>query len=106
MQSLEIQIVLSSFMIMRPTPCNSCGSLMALLHWQLGREVGAVKRLLEEEGINWGYFIDHNPFEPHCNAHPNNFVVLPPVRLTLTGWNRVPVLTVSLSHTHRVGLNY
>lgn len=56
---------------------TTCGSLMALLYWQLGREVGAVKRLLEEESINWGYFIDHNPFEPHCNAHPNNFVVLP-----------------------------
>jgi hypothetical protein len=26
--------------------------------------------------ISWGYFTDHNPFEPHCNAHPNNFVVL------------------------------
>lgn len=37
-----------------------------------------VKHLLERHRINWGYFIDHNPFEPHCNAHPNNFVVLPP----------------------------
>jgi hypothetical protein len=26
--------------------------------------------------ISWGYFIDHNLFEPHCNAHPNNFLVL------------------------------
>ena len=26
--------------------------------------------------ISWGYFIDHNLFEPHCNAHPNNFIVL------------------------------
>jgi hypothetical protein len=33
---------------------------------------------LDENLISWGYFIDHNPFEPHCNAHPNNFVVLNP----------------------------
>jgi hypothetical protein len=26
--------------------------------------------------ISWGYYIDHNPFEPHCNAHPNNFLIL------------------------------
>ena len=52
---------------------------MALLYWQLGWEVGVVKRCLKENDINWGYFFDHNPFEPHCNAHPNNFVVLPPV---------------------------
>ena len=60
------------------------GSLMALLYWQLGWEVGVVKRLLATNQINWGYFFDHNPFEPHCNAHPNNFVVLPPV--SRGGW--------------------
>ena len=58
---------------------SSCGSLTALLTWQLGWEVGAVKRILEANDINWGYFFDHNPFEPHCNSHPNNFIVLPPV---------------------------
>lgn len=31
---------------------------------------------MDENLISWGYFIDHNPFEPHCNAHPNNFLVL------------------------------
>jgi hypothetical protein len=30
-----------------------------------------------EAGISWGYFFDHSPFEPHCNAHPNNFIILP-----------------------------
>ena len=75
---------------------------MALLYWQLGREVGAVKRLLEEESINWGYFIDHNPFEPHCNAHPNNFVVLPSVRAdSLAETNCISSLSLSLhTHTH------
>ncbi|KAL5476146.1 hypothetical protein EMCRGX_G026057 [Ephydatia muelleri] len=57
---------------------KGCGSLMAALYWELGWEVGVVKRLMEECGINWGYFIDHNPFEPHCNCHPNNFIILPP----------------------------
>lgn len=33
---------------------------------------------MDENLISWGYFIDHNPFEPHCNAHPNNLVVLDP----------------------------
>ena len=41
--------------------------------------MGVVKRALEAAGVNWGYFFDHNPFEPHCNSHPNNFLVLPPV---------------------------
>ena len=44
-----------------------------------------VKRLLEINGVNWGYFLDHNPFEPHCNSHPNNFIVLPPVRMGYGG---------------------
>ena len=52
---------------------------MALLYWTVGWEMGVVKRVLEAAGVNWGYFFDHNPFEPHCNSHPNNFLVLPPV---------------------------
>jgi hypothetical protein len=55
------------------------GSLFAALYWRLGFEVGLFKRLLEDNNINWGYFIDHNQFEPHCNSHPNNFVVVPEV---------------------------
>ena len=43
---------------------------------QIGYETGKVKRILDENSISWGYFIDHNPFVPHCNAHPNNFIVL------------------------------
>ena len=33
-------------------------------------------RILIENEINWGFYFDHNPYEPHCNAHPNNFVIL------------------------------
>ena len=57
----------------------SFGSLTALLYWTVGWEMGVVKRALEAARVNWGYFFDHNPFEPHCNTHPNNFILLPPV---------------------------
>ncbi len=49
---------------------------VALLFARIGYEAGRVKRIFDENLICWGYFIDHNPFEPHCNAHPNNFIVL------------------------------
>ena len=49
---------------------------MALLFKRIGYEAGYLKRLFDENLISWGYFIDHNLFEPHCNAHPNNFLVL------------------------------
>eukprot|EP00118_Oscarella_pearsei_P010864 m.68925 g.68925 ORF g.68925 m.68925 type:complete len:180 (+) comp35570_c0_seq7:1954-2493(+) len=53
------------------------GSCLAQLYWRLGQETGFFKRLLEDNDISWGYFFDHNPYEPHCNSHPNNFVVIP-----------------------------
>jgi len=49
-----------------------------LIFIRCGAECGKIKRLLDEHEISWGYFTDHNPFEPHCNAHPNNLVVLDP----------------------------
>lgn len=58
-------------------------SLLALVYRRVGWEMGTVKRSLENHRINWGYFFDHNPFEPHCNAHPNNYIALPPVSLTV-----------------------
>ncbi len=51
-------------------------SLYALLFQRIGYEAGYIKRLFDDNLISWGYFIDHNLFEPHCNAHPNNFLVL------------------------------
>ena len=51
-------------------------SSLCLLAYQVGREAGEVKRRLQDAEISWGYFIDHNPFEPHCNAHQNNFIIL------------------------------
>lgn len=50
---------------------------LAYLFWNVGYEAGEIKRIFQDSNISWGYFIDHNPFEPHCNAHPNNFAVNP-----------------------------
>ena len=49
---------------------------LSRLAWRIGWEVGTVKRIMQDSRISWGYFIDHNPFEPHCNAHCNNLVIL------------------------------
>eukprot|EP00347_Sterkiella_histriomuscorum_P017444 403349347 len=49
---------------------------VVLIYLRAGFECGKIKRLLDENLISWGYYIDHNPFQPHCNAHPNNFIVL------------------------------
>lgn len=43
-----------------------------------GAECGKVKRILDEATISWGFFTDHQVFEPHCNAHPNNLILLDP----------------------------
>jgi hypothetical protein len=51
---------------------------VAQVCYRIGWEVGVIKRVLQDSGISWGYFIDHNPFEPHCNAHCNNFIILGP----------------------------
>ena len=53
-------------------------SLLHLLYWNLGMEVGLILRCMHDSRINWGTFFDHNPCEPHCNSHPNNLIVLPP----------------------------
>lgn len=50
--------------------------MLCLLFARIGHEAGVIKRVFDENLISWGYFIDHNLFEPHCNAHPNNFIVL------------------------------
>ena len=49
-----------------------------LIFARAGAEAGKSKRLLDENLRSWGYYTDHNPFEPHCNAHPNNYVITDP----------------------------
>jgi len=52
-----------------------CGSLIAYVYFHLGFQVGATHRLFKENGISWGTYSDQLA-TMHCNAHPNNFVVL------------------------------
>lgn len=63
--------------------CESAGVSVfaAVLHamWRAGREAGAIVKAMADAELSWGYYVDH-VMEPHCNAHPNNLAVLPPVR--------------------------
>jgi len=51
-------------------------ALLGDLYSILGGEIGETMRRIYEVDLNWGYFADHDTAY-HCNAHPNNFVVLP-----------------------------
>ena len=46
--------------------------LYACWGWEAGRTLAGIHR----SGFLWGTFQDHNPMELHCNAHPDNLVVL------------------------------
>ena len=50
--------------------------LLSRLYARVGWEVGKIKRILQDNNINWGYYADHEPNSFHCNSHPNNFIVL------------------------------
>lgn len=54
-------------------------NVLAYLYWRLGREAGTIQRLLHQHHISWGTYVD--VLGTHCNSHPNNFVVLPRVRI-------------------------
>eukprot|EP00352_Strombidinopsis_acuminata_P002099 CAMPEP_0176396780 /NCGR_PEP_ID=MMETSP0126-20121128/44556_1 /TAXON_ID=141414 ORGANISM="Strombidinopsis acuminatum, Strain SPMC142" /NCGR_SAMPLE_ID=MMETSP0126 /ASSEMBLY_ACC=CAM_ASM_000229 /LENGTH=107 /DNA_ID=CAMNT_0017770611 /DNA_START=763 /DNA_END=1086 /DNA_ORIENTATION=+ len=53
--------------------------IIGLIFGKTGAEAGLAKRVMDENLLSWGFFTDHNPFEPHCNAHANNFLVLDPL---------------------------
>ena len=76
---------------------------IALVFARCGAEVGKVKRLLDENEISWGFFTDHNPFEPHCNAHPNNLVVLDP--LSNAHGNLLGVLDLDMAYSSETFIN-
>ena len=46
------------------------------IYARIGYETGKVKKCLKENNINWGTYIDRE-IDFHCNAHANNFVILP-----------------------------
>jgi len=50
--------------------------LLSTLYARIGWECGRIKRIFQDSNINWGYYADHNVLY-HCNAHPNNFIILP-----------------------------
>jgi hypothetical protein len=50
-------------------------SLLAAAMWAIGRQCGAALRLMHAREISWGTYVDE--LGTHCNAHSNNFVVLP-----------------------------
>jgi hypothetical protein len=53
-------------------------SLLAILYHRLGFEAGLGWQEVAKEGISWGSFADRAGF--HCNAHPNNVVLINLVR--------------------------
>ena len=46
------------------------------IYARIGYEAGKIKKCLQEAHINWGTYIDRE-IDYHCNAHANNFVILP-----------------------------
>jgi len=51
-------------------------NLLAHLYWRFGWETGAIMSKLRKAGISWGTYTDELGF--HCNAHPNNLVLISP----------------------------
>ena len=46
------------------------------IYARIGYETSRIKKCLQEAHINWGTYIDRR-VDVHCNAHGNNFVILP-----------------------------
>ena len=80
MSEAELGLLESNLQTLRDADDEILARALPLIFIRCGAEAGKVKRLLDENEISWGYFTDHNPFEPHCNAHPNNLVVLDPTK--------------------------
>ena len=76
---------------------------IGLIFARCGAEAGKTKRLFDENYICWGFFTDHNPFEPHCNAHPNNFLAIDP--LSNAQRNLTAVLDFDLAYDFETFVN-
>jgi len=55
--------------------------VLPTLFWVFGKECGEVQRVMVDNEISWGTYEDLLAF--HCNAHPNNMVLLPKVKMIL-----------------------
>jgi hypothetical protein len=51
-------------------------SLLGLFYSRAGWEVGRIKRIMQDNNINWGTYEDLK-FRLHCNAHTDNYVIYP-----------------------------
>ena len=50
---------------------------LAIYYGELGWEVGKIIGILHRKGYLWGTYVDHDESYLHCNAHCDNFVVIP-----------------------------
>jgi hypothetical protein len=50
--------------------------VVGLLYSRIGWECGRIKRIMQDNDINWGTYEDL-PFRLHCNAHTDNYVIIP-----------------------------
>ena len=74
--------------------------MIALIFARVGHEAGLIKRVMDDNMISWGYFTDHNIFEPHCNAHPNNFLVLDLEASYNTGGNLLAPIDFDMTYEY------
>ena len=88
---------------MRQADESKVARVIPLIFIRCGVEVGKAVRLMNESEISWGFFTDHNPFEPHCNAHPNNLVILDPSKNEHA--NLVSVLDLDMAYSYDTFIN-
>lgn len=55
---------------------NTAIGLLWRIYWRVGWEAGRVVRVLKDARISWGTYEDE--LGMHCNAHPNNLILLDP----------------------------
>lgn len=89
--------------VLRQADKELLAKAIPMMFIRCGAEAGKVKRVLDENELSWGYFTDHNPFEPHCNAHPNNLVVLDPLSNEFA--NMLGVLDLDLAYSFDTFVN-
>ena len=100
----EQQLLAENLQVLKQsTDSDTLAKAIPLIFSRCGAEAGKTKRLLDEHEISWGYFTDHNPFEPHCNAHPNNLVVLDPTKNQHA--NLLGVLDLDLAYGFKAFIN-
>ena len=51
------------------------GNILGYIYKKIGSECGTILGILHHHNINWGTYTDK--LGTHCNAHVNNFVILP-----------------------------